>query len=64
MSIGLGFGLVNQDETKRMVDELCALEEGLTDWEVNFVDSLAKRDPFQCSPKEAEKVQQIANDRL
>jgi hypothetical protein len=29
-----------QDNIRDMIDELCNLESGLSDWEVNFIDDL------------------------
>ena len=29
-------------ENAKMIDELCEIEEGLNEWELNFVDSMSK----------------------
>ena len=37
----------NEAEARECVKALCDLEEGLTDWEVNFIDTAASREaPF------------------
>jgi len=47
-----------------LVADLCELEEGLTEWEVEFIDALARRDPFKLTQKELLKLMEIAAERL
>jgi len=41
-----------EQDNKTMVDALCALEDGLTAWEAEFVDSVSKQDPDRLSDKQ------------
>tara|TARA_R100001143_G_scaffold35943_1_gene33526 strand:- start:3480 stop:3656 length:177 start_codon:yes stop_codon:yes gene_type:complete len=54
----------NADELREMLDELCELESGLSTWEMNFVDGLAKRNRLVLTPREEAKLREIAEDRL
>jgi len=54
----------NTDELREMLDELCELESGLSSWEMNFVDGLAKRNRLVLTPREEAKLREIAEDRL
>lgn len=44
-----------------LVDELCEIEEGLSDWEVEFVDSIAKalRRYGSLTPPQRVKAEQV-----
>lgn len=52
------FGAVQQLTAKK-VQELCELEDGLTSWEVNFVDDLSHQDPGSFTMKQMEHVARI-----
>lgn len=47
---------------RQMVDELCEIDEGLTGWEVTFVDDMSKLQG-QYNDDQAEKIRQIHRDR-
>lgn len=50
-------------ELKSMLDDLCNVEEGLSDWAVNFVDDLSRR--VEANPRmvftdrQAEKIEEL-----
>lgn len=46
-----------------MLEELLALEEGLTEWEANFVESLS-REGGDFTPAQAAKLEEIWNRRI
>ena len=41
--------------------ELCEIEEGMNDWEVNFVDDVARRVEagYELTPKQIVKIQEM-----
>lgn len=50
---------------RELVDALCEIEEGLTEWEVNFVDSITKQVIDQArtlSSKQRAKAEAILDD--
>jgi len=54
------------DEVRRMIVELADLEEGLDDWEVGFVDDMARAvergDPM--TRRQRDKAREIWNQRI
>jgi len=42
-----------------MVEDLCEVESGLTDWEVQFVEGMARLDECFMSPSQVEKVKEL-----
>lgn len=40
-----------------MVEELCEMDEGLSSWEVSFIDDMSKRSGF--TEAQGEKIRQI-----
>lgn len=51
------------EEQQRMLTDLLDLEDGLNDWEVEFVEDLSHRPPDRdLSDKQADKLQQIYNE--
>jgi hypothetical protein len=48
-----------------MIVELCAIDDGLTNWEMEFIDSMAKR--FKADedfdPRQVDKMYEILNDK-
>lgn len=53
-------------EDSKMLNELLALDEGLTDWEVGFIESLdaARGMGFTFTERQRVKLRQVWNDRL
>jgi hypothetical protein len=51
-----------QDNIRDMIDELCNLESGLTDWELNFIEDLCNWDG-RFTTKQADALERIY-DRL
>lgn len=47
-----------------MLDDLLAAEEGLTDWEVRFIESLDKQRDFPFSDKQIATLKKICDERL
>lgn len=47
------------DEIVRKVKALCDLEEGLDEWEVNFVEDISHKDAARLTPKQAAKVHEL-----
>lgn len=42
-----------------MISDLCEIEEGLTPWEVEFVDSVSKQNPNTLTQKQIDKITQL-----
>jgi len=53
---------MNDKDIQNMIRELLDLEEGLSEWEVNFLDSIVLRSTF--TDKQSSKVEQIWNARI
>jgi len=51
-------------ETEKMLEDLLDLEEGLTDWEVCFVEDVSRRPPSEWTARQRQKIEQIAERRL
>lgn len=53
----------DEQELKEMITALIGIEEGLNDWEVDFVEDVShrfdKRGNLQLTPKQAEKVREL-----
>lgn len=52
-----------QSRLRAMIDELCELEEGLTPWEVEFVDGAA-RSRFRYTRSQALTIEKIHRRRI
>jgi hypothetical protein len=50
------------EEHRALLDELLDLEEGLTAWEVEFIENLKVDTPL--TPRQREKLEQIGEERL
>lgn len=51
-----------QQRCRELVDELCDVDEGLTPWEVNFIDDMSHKDErYVFSDKQMEHVERIYN---
>ncbi len=51
---------------RKLVDALCEIEEGLTDWEVDFVEGVAKQvhdDRRALTPDQLKKALEIQEDK-
>ena len=46
---------------KELIESLCGIETGLTDWEVGFVESVSKQ-KFPLTPKQRSKAEKILED--
>lgn len=59
-----GYCMLNRiewyDRTMGMVDELLEVEEGLSEWEISFIESMKKQD-FSFSINQVNKIEQIWN---
>jgi hypothetical protein len=53
-----------QVELDKMLRDLLNLEEGLTGWEMQFVESLYEQDSRSWTEKQITKLKQIAEERL
>jgi hypothetical protein len=56
----------DQKTAREMLAELCEVEEGLTDWEVRFVDDLSKRaelSTFRFTPRQFQTLVKIHSER-
>ena len=52
---------------KAMLDEILEVDEGLTDWELKFVDDMDKKrldDEWSPSPGQLGKLEQIHRERI
>jgi len=47
--------------TREMLNDLCALEDGLTDWEVEFIERMSRQSSW--SHGQLQKLTQIWEDR-
>jgi hypothetical protein len=45
-----------------LIEGLCAIEEGLTEWEVGFVESIAKQS-YALTPKQRETAERIYDEK-
>lgn len=54
-----------KSEDAKLVDDLCAIESGLSDWEVGFVESLAKQIEVgrKLSDKQRAKAEKILEEK-
>ena len=51
---------MDQNELRKMLKDLLNVESGLSDWEVNFIDSLSKRAVYlNFSPKESAIIERL-----
>jgi hypothetical protein len=51
---------ITHEDLVWMVEALCEIEEGLTDWEVEFVENTSHRIPrYAYGDKQAEKVAEL-----
>ena len=55
--------MADQPELKRMVKELCDLEDGLTPWEVEFVERVS-RWTGDFTDRQAHTIEKIWNERI
>lgn len=51
-------------EHATMLDELLELEDGLSDWEVEFIDRLSHQRDRSLTDGQASKLQQIWDERI
>lgn len=54
------------DKAKEQVEALCELEDGLSDWEMKFVDDIANRIKSNqpLSQKQMDKIDSIHSDKI
>ncbi len=62
----MGYGMVEEwtladEELKKKIKKLCDLEEGLSQWEVNFVDDMMTKvkEGQKFSPRQTGKITQL-----
>ncbi len=55
---------MNQGSTyQQMIDDLLDLEEGLNDWEVEFVDSISQQ-TYLLTARQRDKLVRVWNERI
>jgi len=55
---------MNQSNTyQQMIDDLLDLEEGLNDWEVEFVDSISQQ-TYLLTARQRDKLVRVWNERI
>lgn len=47
------------EELVHMIKDLCELEDGLTSWEVQFVEDISHRTTINLSDKQVEKIRDL-----
>lgn len=56
--------MTQHDEDRELVAELCEIESGLTEWEVDFVDDIARVvDTRPLSERQRAKARQILEEK-
>lgn len=53
----------SEERGRRMVEELCDLDEGLSGWEIDFIDDMADREG-EYTEGQLNKIEQIWNKRI
>lgn len=58
----MGIDVFNERQAREHLCDLLALERGLTQWEVDFIDNMDKR-AFDLTTKQIEKIYEIYEQR-
>lgn len=52
---------MQKSEHERMIDDILDCERGLTDWEINFADSVSQQPPETWTIRQKEVIEKIWN---